>query len=129
MKERCNNPHNKRYDRYGGRGISVCKEWKDFAAFRSWMLANGYEQGKSIDRINSDGNYEPGNCRLVTTAAQNRNYSRNHLLTYNGRTLCVQDWAAETGLNPSTILFRLREGRSIEEALSTIDYRSIRFKK
>lgn len=129
MKERCSNPHNKLYKRYGRRGISVCTEWLDFAAFREWMLANGYRQGLSIDRIDNDGDYCPENCRLVDTATQNRNYSRNHLLTYDGRTQCVQDWAAETGLLPSTILFRLRAGKSIEEALQVIDLRSIRFKK
>ena len=129
MKERCRNPHNKRYDRYGGRGISVCEEWMDFSAFRDWMLANGYRQGLSIDRIDSDGNYTPENCRLVDTATQNRNYSRNHLLTYNGQTKCIQEWAEETGLLSTTILFRLRSGMTAEEALQNIDRRSIRFKK
>ena len=130
MKERCNNPHNKRYERYGGRGITVCDEWQsDYAAFRSWALENGFDDGLTIDRINGNGNYSPNNCRWVTTAAQNRNYSRNHLLTYKGETLCLADMADKYGVNRATVLFRLKSGKSVEEALSTVDGRTTRWKK
>ena len=123
MKERCANPNNKRFQRYGGRGISVCQEWLDFATFRAWSLASGYADGRTIDRVNNDGNYEPGNCRWTTRKEQNRNYSRNRMLTFRGKTQCVKDWALELGINNATILFRLKSGKTTEEALSTTDYR------
>ncbi len=128
MKERCMNPHNKSFRRYGGRGISICQEWLDFAVFRAWALASGYAEGMTIDRRDNDGNYEPGNCRWATTREQNRNYSRNRMLTFNGKTQCVQDWAQELGIGRSTILLRLKSGKTTEEALTKIDLRSLRFK-
>ena len=78
MRNRCNNPRNNSYKNYGGRGIRVCEEWHDYAAFRAWALANGYDEnaayGKcTIDRIDVNGNYEPSNCRWVSMAEQNRN--------------------------------------------------------
>lgn len=123
MNERCNNPHNKRYDRYGGRGIKVATTWKDFANFRDWSMANGYAPGLTIDRINNDLGYAPSNCRWVTRKAQNRNYSRNLFLTYNGETLCLKEWAERTGVNRSTIVWRLNHGKTIQEALTKIDNR------
>jgi hypothetical protein len=128
MKERCTNANNKRFSRYGGRGISVCQEWMDFSAFRAWALASGYSDGKTIDRIDNNGNYEPENCRWATRREQNRNYSRNRMITFNGKTQCVQDWAHELGIKSATISFRLRSGKTTEEALSKTDFRSLRFK-
>ena len=82
MKERCGNPNNKYYSYYGGRGIRVCDRWMDFANF----LADLGErpEGLTLDRINSDGNYEPGNCRWVTMKeqAQNRRRSKDHKTQY-----------------------------------------------
>lgn len=74
MKTRCFNINSKSFDRYGGRGISVCNDWKDnFIAFKDWALQNGYKDNLSIDRINNDGNYEPSNCRWTTQKVQARN--------------------------------------------------------
>lgn len=74
MKGRCNNPKATNYKYYGGRGITVCDEWKNsYAAFREWALANGYKDGLSIDRIDVNGNYTPDNCRWITMAEQQKN--------------------------------------------------------
>jgi hypothetical protein len=71
---RCNDPKRERYNRYGGRGIKVCDEWKtDFEPFCKWALSNGYREGLQIDRINNDGDYEPTNCRFVTRLQNCRN--------------------------------------------------------
>ena len=89
IKERTTNKNNKNYLDYGGRGITICDEWKDdFAKFREWALANGYEEDKglSIDRIDNDGNYEPINCRWTTQTIQNRNkrMNSNNISGYRG---------------------------------------------
>lgn len=78
MRERCNNPNHNRYRIYGGRGIKVCNEWNDYAAFREWAYSNGYDEfaprGQcTIDRIDPDGDYEPHNCRWVDLKEQNNN--------------------------------------------------------
>ena len=74
MKQRCNNPNNKQFEDYGGRGISICEEWNnDFGAFRDWAMANGYKEGLTIERMNNDGNYCPENCKWATYLEQSRN--------------------------------------------------------
>ena len=86
MRERCGNPNTKRYKDYGGRGISVCSEWDDYAVFRAWALANGYKKGLTLDRENNDSNYEPDNCQWITNAEQAKN--RRHP---GGQKLTEQD--------------------------------------
>jgi hypothetical protein len=83
MRYRCNNPKSKHYPDYGGRGISICKEWESYEAFRKWAISNGYDEKAprgscTIDRINVDGNYCPENCRWVNmmTQVHNRRCSR-----------------------------------------------------
>lgn len=96
MKQRCYNSKNSHYEDYGGRGISICDEWRyDFKAFYDWALANGYEEGLSIDRIKNNGNYYPANCRFSTIAEQSRNKRRNKFFTAFGETKCLFDWAKD----------------------------------
>lgn len=73
MKDRCYNPNNPKYNNYGGKGVSVCDRWKSFCFFYVWAIDNGWEKGLSIDRKDGNGDYEPGNCRIVTIAENNRN--------------------------------------------------------
>lgn len=73
IRDRCGNPRSTVYHYYGGRGIRVCDEWQRFEAFQAWAEQNGYAEGLQIDRINTDGNYEPQNCRWVTQVQNIRN--------------------------------------------------------
>lgn len=78
MKNRCNNPKNKAYFYYGGKGVSVCEEWENsFESFRDWAKGNGYKSDLTLDRINPDGNYEPSNCRWATWHEQRMNQRRD----------------------------------------------------
>ena len=79
MFRRCTNKKHHAYERYGARGISVCKEWEDPLIFKEWALNNGYDSNLQIDRINNDGNYEPSNCRFVTAKDNMRNNSHTKL--------------------------------------------------
>lgn len=119
MKSRCLDPDGDCYQHYGGRGISICDEWKDsFAAFSKWARANGYADNLSIDRIDCNGNYEPSNCRWVTQQEQLRNTRRTKLITFGGETLCMKDMARKYGVDPVTLRLRLLRGWSIEDALT-----------
>jgi hypothetical protein len=104
------------YKRYGGRGITVCERWKSYEAFLEDMGPRPV--GSSIDRIDVNGNYEPGNCRWATKAEQVRNTRRNHLITLAGVTKPLCDWVAELGLNRNTVSVRLFRGWPVEKALT-----------
>ena len=120
MKARCYNPRKNYYPIYGGRGITVCDEWHySFEAFRNWAMANGYEDGLTIDRIDNNGNYCPENCRWATISQQNNNKSTSHFLTYNGETKTITQWAEATGFTFHAILARVSKGMTTEEALLT----------
>lgn len=117
MITRCTNPKDKRYSRYGGRGIQVCDRWLNVNNFIADMT-DGYEKGYQIDRINNDGNYEPSNCRWATTKQQTRNYSRNVVLEHDGKRLCAIDWADIVGIPAKTIYQRISDGWSAADALT-----------
>ena len=121
MKQRCYNPKQHGYERYGGRGITVCDEWKNnFTAFKEWALSHGYDNSLSIDRIDFDGNYEPTNCRWADTKTQANNTSRNHYITYKGETKTLAQWADCLGINRYTLHVRIDiRGWSIERAFET----------
>ena len=128
MKTRCNNPNKANY---GAKGIKVCDEWvNDFEAFSHWSIANGYEDyytpnkadTLTIDRIDSDGDYEPSNCQWITFSENSKkiDYSnRANVVLYEcrGKTLSIPQWAEELGVKEVTIRKRLDRGWSIEEAL------------
>jgi hypothetical protein len=111
IKQRCRNKTDNDYAAYGGRGIRVCDRWADdFAAFLADMGPR--PPGRSIDRINNDGDYEPGNCRWATLAEQNRNRRSTRSVTIDGTTLCAKDWAARLGIRYDVFLRRVRKGLS-----------------
>lgn len=119
MKARCLNVNSSNYSRYGGRGITVCDEWKDsFEAFYADMGPR--PEGASLDRIDNDGNYEKSNCRWATKIEQANNTSTNRMLTAFGKTQSMADWAREQGLTHSCIKTRInRRGWDVEKALTT----------
>lgn len=118
MKSRCLDPDCDCYQHYGGRGISICDEWKDsFAAFSKWARANGYSSELTLDRIDVNGNYEPSNCRWATRKEQNRNMRSTRMLTFMGETLCLEDMATKYGINKATLAQRLQRGWSLEDAI------------
>ena len=119
MKSRCYNPKNKKYPRYGGRGLRVCPEWeKSFENFYKWAMENGYRDDLTIDRIDNDKGYSPGNCRFATYKEQNRNRSSLNLITYKGKTQCVAAWAEETGWSETSIRRRTKKGLPLEREVS-----------
>lgn len=120
MKQRCYYNKSVGFKNYGGRGIVVCDEWKNnYLLFLDWALANGYSDQLTLDRIDSNGNYEPSNCRWVSYVQQNNNSSNNVLLTFNGVTHTIAEWSRIVGLKKSTIEYRKRIGWSDEKALTT----------
>jgi hypothetical protein len=119
MHNRCNNPKNQNWVRYGGRGIKVCKEWDSLDRFLFDMGHPPATGGLSIDRIDNDGNYEPGNCRWASQAKQNANTCRNRFLEYQGRTQTNLEWAREYDMEPRRLYERLKRGWSMERALTT----------
>jgi hypothetical protein len=117
MIRRCESPKDTSFKDYGGRGIKICERWHNFDNFYADMGVQPV--GMQIDRIDNNGNYEPGNVRWVTPPQQTRNKRNNVNLTFAGRTMCMQDWAAEVGISPPTLLTRLQRGWSVEQALTT----------
>lgn len=119
MKSRCYNKSNKDYMYYGGRGIKLCDEWcDDFQSFYDWAINNGYKDNLTIDRIDVNGNYEPNNCRWITTKQQARNRRDNKLYTINDVTRCLSEWCEIYKLKYQKVYDRLYKlGWSIERAL------------
>lgn len=120
MKERCYNPNNNRYYRYGARGIKVCDEWKNnYVAFEEWAVANGYQETLTIERKDNNKDYCPENCTWITKIEQASNKSNNRNITYNGQTKTLTQWSKDTGLTCDTLRRRLDLWHwSVEEALT-----------
>lgn len=107
MRARCGNPKHPEYFRYGGRGIRVCERWGDYANFATDM--GDRPHGGTLDRVDVDGNYEPGNCRWATPKEQTRNRRVTIRLTFNGRIQSMADWADELGVTYSTFSGRVKK--------------------
>ena len=116
MMQRCYSSYSEQYVNYGARGILVCDRWHEFTNFLQDM--GEAPKGRSLERINNDGNYEPGNCRWATPSEQARNKRNTRLLTHNGETLPVSDWADRLGCHAKVITKRLKRGWNPSEAVS-----------
>lgn len=117
MRARCNNPNHPSYLPYGGRGITICERWADYANFLADM-GRRPGPGYSLERIDNNGPYSPENCRWATDPEQRRNTRKTRFLTFDGRTQCLTDWAAEIGISLDGLRARLQSGMSAEEALT-----------
>jgi len=118
MIHRCTNPNNANFNHYGGRGITVCKEWLgSYAQFLEDMGRRPTAK-HSLDRIDNSGNYEPANCRWATMDVQSRNRRSNHILTHNGQSLHVTDWAAKLGCANTVLHSRLKLGWTIADTVT-----------
>lgn len=119
MISRCNDPHKTGYENYGGRGINVCKRWREsFEAFFGDMGERPSPK-HTIERRNNDKGYSPDNCYWATRKEQARNRRTNRLLTYHGETLPVCEWAERIGISNRTLLGRLNCGWSVDRAIET----------
>lgn len=119
MKSRCNNPKATYYNRYGGRGISICTQWSEFINFYEWAIKNGYNDSLTLDRIDNNGNYDQSNCRWIPIKEQSINRSTNHNITINDTTKSLIEWCYEYDINYKTVQDRLKRGWSYEKSLTT----------
>lgn len=119
MKQRCYDTNCNTYSNYGGRGITICDEWKnDFKSFYDWSMGNGYREDLTIDRINVNGNYEPNNCRWCTALEQSNNRRSNHLVIYKGVEMTVKQLSELCNMKYHTLLGRLLKGWDVEYAVN-----------
>lgn len=118
MKQRCYNSNNSSYKNYGGRGITICKEWlENYYEFEKWSLENGYEDTLTIDRIDTNKGYSPKNCRWATYKQQANNERTNHILEIDGIKHTVQEWSEIYKIKPNTIIYRIKRGWNVKRAV------------
>ena len=126
MISRCHDPEHPQFSHYGGRGIQVCDEWQGEAGLARFLSDMGERPpGLTIDRIDNDGPYTKDNCRWATYTTQLRNRRFNHLITHNGKTACISEWAETLGISHSSLSWRLmHSGMPLDKALSPGPQRS-----
>lgn len=117
MIQRCTNPRNPSYSSYGGRGIGVCDRWRTYALFASDMGPR--PAGATLDRIDNDRGYDPGNVRWASRKEQALNRYTTRLITYRGKVKPISEWARSAGLGSNTLGRRLDHGWSMHRALTT----------
>lgn len=116
IRSRCEDINNVNYCRYGGRGIVFCERWRLFENFLNDMGEK--PEGMTVERIDNNGNYEPSNCRWATPKEQARNTRNNVLVSHNGITLCIAEWAEQLCIPYGRLQSRLKHGWSIERAFN-----------
>lgn len=119
MRLRCYNEDNVNYKYYGGKGVAICDEWLlSFENFFDWAINNGYNENLTIDRIDSEKEYSPDNCKWSTKKEQAYNRSMSVKLTLNGRTMYMTEWAEELEIDKKILSWRYNNGWSDEEILT-----------
>ena len=121
IKDRCNNPNSQRYKDYGGRGITICPEWRsNFLTFYTWAIANGWERGLQFDRIDNNKGYSPDNVRFVSHKINCRNKRTTLFYTHNGMTKTLPKWAEINGIKYRTLWHRVFDlGMDFPKAISS----------
>lgn len=123
MMSRCYRKKDASYKSYGGRGIKVCEEWRNIENFEAWERENPYFEGATIDRIDTNGDYEPSNCKWSTKREQSMNRRNSIIIEYNGERHNIQEWAEITGINQSTLKNRYWRGDRGERLLEGRRYK------
>ena len=123
MKSRCYRPKDPSYKYYGGRGIKVCDEWLNIENFEKWVKEHPYFEGATLDRINTNGDYEPSNCRWATMAEQDNNRRNTLYIEWNGESHTISEWAKITGLNRSTLKNRYYRGDRGDRLFEGVRYK------
>lgn len=124
IKSRCFDQNSHNYHNYGGRGITMCDEWKnDYNTFKKWALHNGYDESGgrdcSIDRIDTNGNYDPYNCRWATAKEQANNTRQNTIVEYDGKKMSLSQWADYLKMDYSSFMSRWVRGWTMERIVNT----------
>lgn len=116
---RCEDPRRRGYADYGGRGITICDEWKTYETFRDWSLANGYAEDLSVDRIDNNKGYCPENCQWTNDITQANNKRNNVVIAIDDKTLTMAQWSRETGIPYSALQHRIAMGWEPKDAVMT----------
>ena len=120
MRERCNCRNSTNYHKYGGRGITVCKEWDSAKAFVEWAFSNGYGDDLTLDRIDNEKGYSPDNCRWITQKEQQNNRRNNRIITCDGESHTLAEWAYLKDIGKSTLWARIEKYKwPIQKAINT----------
>ena len=114
MLYRCENPKSSNYKHYGGRGIGVCEEWHDLKTFAEWSYQNGFDEATAdrnfqLDRIDTNADYCPDNCRWVDVRTQQNNKTSTVFLDVDGKRDTLANWARAYGIDPEIIRDRIRK--------------------
>lgn len=109
MIQRCTNPNSTYFPRYGGRGITVCHEWRTRNNFKEWALSHGYRNDLTIDRVDNDKGYSPDNCRWVTPSQNCCNRSTTHFVTAFGKRQSLMEWSRELNISYNTLKKRVTD--------------------
>lgn len=130
MKARCHNKNHIEYKNYGGRGIKVCEDWKkDYYCFQKWAYDNGYQRELQIDRIDTNGNYEPSNCRWVSPKINSNNRNNNHYIEYLGIKKTMTEWSEILNANYSSLRGYINTYHYDTELAFVLSYNNIKGKK
>lgn len=113
MLRRCDDEKNPGYKNYGGRGISVCDEWKEYPTFAKWARSKGYKKPLTIERLDNDGNYNPGNCKWATSQEQGFNKRNTVKIEIEGHTYNSKEFYTTYGIKPDVLYYRLKKGLNV----------------